>query len=87
MPCCVKGYHVYKDICAAVIGEELVCDRELNNARDRYTVSVMKNGIIIGHICSLFLRRGGCICCRVTEARRYSADQGVGGLKYHVACC
>ena len=31
MPCCVRGYHGYKDIWEAVIGEELACDRELDN--------------------------------------------------------
>lgn len=88
MPCCVRGYHVYKDIWEAVIGEELVCDREPNNPRDRYAVAVIKHGIIIGllprkmsKICSLFLRRGGCICCRVTGARRHSADLPQGGLE------
>ena len=27
MTCCVRGYHVYKDIWAATIGEVLVCSR------------------------------------------------------------
>ena len=31
--CCVRGYHVYKDIWAAAIGEELVCIREPTNSR------------------------------------------------------
>ena len=26
--CCVRGYHVYKDIWAVAIGEELVCNME-----------------------------------------------------------
>ena len=36
MACCVRGYHVYKDISAAAIGEVLMCSREPTNAADRY---------------------------------------------------
>ena len=32
MACCVRGYHVYKDMWAAAIGEVLVCSREPTNA-------------------------------------------------------
>ena len=70
----------------AVTGE-LQCERELANERDRYVVSVRKDGTIIGHLsqavswaCSLFLRRGNSITCRVTEHRRYSADLLQGGF-------
>ena len=31
MACCVRGYHVYKDMWAAAIGEVLVCNREPTN--------------------------------------------------------
>ena len=34
MVCCVIGYHVYKDIWAAAIGEVLVCSRELTNVTE-----------------------------------------------------
>ena len=37
---CVRCYHVYKDIWAAVIVEELVCGREPTNMADRYAVAV-----------------------------------------------
>ena len=30
--CCVRGYHIYKDMWAAAIGEVLVCSREPTNA-------------------------------------------------------
>ena len=29
--CCIRGYHVYKDIWAAAVGEVLVCEREHHN--------------------------------------------------------
>ena len=32
--CCIRGYHVYKDIWAAAIGEVLVCSREPINAHE-----------------------------------------------------
>ena len=32
MACCVRGYHVYKDMWAVAIGEVLACSREPTNA-------------------------------------------------------
>ena len=88
IPCCVQGYHVYKEIWTAVIGETLSCTREPDNANDRYAVAVLKDGMIIGHlprkiskVCSLFLRRGGSITCSVTGRKRYSTDLTQGGLE------
>ena len=59
--CCIQGYHVYKEILEAAVGEVLMCTREPYNALDRYTVSVNKAGTVIGHLprkltrlCSLF---------------------------------
>ena len=85
---CVRGYHVYRTIWDAAIGEDLVCEREPTNEHDRYAVAVKKDGIIIGHLprdiskpCSLFLRRGSNITCYVTGHRRYSADLPQGGLE------
>ena len=84
----VRGYHIYKDVWDAVIGEELQCERKRDNERDRYAVAVKKDGKIIGHLprkisrpCSLFLRRGNEITCRVTGHRRYSIDLPQGGLE------
>ena len=36
LACCVRGYHVYKAIWAAAVGEVLVCTREATNSADRY---------------------------------------------------
>ena len=86
--CWVQGYHVYQDIWSAVLGEVLSCEREPANNRDRYAVTVKKAELVIGHlpqkvsrVCSLFLRRGGIIRCRVTGRRRYSSDLPQGGLE------
>ena len=84
----VRGYHVYKEVWAAAVGEELICEREPDNASDRYAVAVKREGTIVGHlpremtrVCSLFLRRGGSITCTVTGHRRYSSDLAQGGLE------
>ena len=76
----IKGYHVYRAIWSAALGEILQRERELDNVHDRYAVCVMWHGTIIGHIpqrisrvCSLFLRRGGKISCKATGFRRYSS--------------
>ena len=41
---CVRGYHVYKDIREAAIREELPCEQETRNTKDRYAVAVEKDG-------------------------------------------
>ena len=60
----VRGYYAYKDIWAAVYGEELPCEREAGNRVDAFAVAVMKDGTDVGHIpkksssvCSLYLRQ------------------------------
>ena len=61
---------------------------EVENYRDPFAVAVVRSGVIIGHVsrkissvCSMFLRRGGTISCRVTGGRRYSEDLPQGGLE------
>ena len=44
--CCVRGYHVYKEIWEAATGEILICEREFHNGRDRYAVAVKKASCI-----------------------------------------
>ena len=84
----VRGYHAYKDVWDATIGEQLPCQSEHGNAQDAFAVAVLKDGAIVGHVprkisaaCSMFLRRGGSISCQVTESKRYSADLPQGGLE------
>ena len=47
---CVNGYHVYKDIWNAALGEELQCQRERGNSSDLYAVAVLKDRTIVGHL-------------------------------------
>ena len=67
---CVRGYHVYKDVWAAVGCEESVYRRERENSHNVYAVSVMTNSVVVCHlprkislITSLFLMKGGTILC------------------------
>ena len=69
--CCIRSYHVCKEIWWAAMGEELECDREPENSCYRYAVAW--RGVVIGHlprklsrVCLLFLRRGGVISCMGT---------------------
>ena len=70
----LQGYHEYQMIWNnPIVGEELVCNRELGNIHDPYAVAAKKKTICVelkavGHIprrisviCSLFIRRGGAI--------------------------
>ena len=86
----VRGYHKYKDVWNAMIGERLHCEREAGNVHDLYNiiVAVVKSGVVVGHVprkmssvCSLFLRHGGVIHCTVTGTRCYSQDLVQGGLQ------
>ena len=61
----MRGYHVYKDIWATVVGEELPCQREDGNRANPFAVAVVRGEAIVGHVpkkissvCSLYLRRG-----------------------------
>ncbi len=44
----VRGYHAYKDIWTAVVGEELPCQHERVNPRDPFAVAVLKDEAIVG---------------------------------------
>ena len=87
-PAMVRGYHIYNAIWEAYVGEELACLRETDNEHDRYTVSVVKSATVVGHLprkistpCSLLIRQGGSIHCRITGHRRYSSDLPQGGME------
>ena len=63
------------------MGERLQCVREEDNAKDRYTLAVTRDGVKVGYLpqrismlCSLYITIGGVICCSVTGHCRYSRD-------------
>ena len=76
MEAMVSGYH---SIWVALIGEGLHFHRELGNFHDPFSVALMKNDVIVGHIpkkissvCSIFLLCEGSIYLRVIGSRCYS---------------
>ena len=89
----IRGYHKYKKVWDdPVDGEELECKREIGNSHDMHAVAVRRvidgEEKTVGHvprrlsaICSLFIRPGGAINCRVNGHRHYSADLPQGGLE------
>ena len=83
-----------RDNWTPVVGEQLLCEREEGNPRDRYALAIKKSGNIVGHVphsistvCSLFIRRGGAILCVVTGRRRYSKDLLQGGMEIPCKYC
>ena len=74
----VTGHHVYKTVWTPFIGEILGTEQEqATNVHDRYAVSVMKKGKIVGHMPRTiskvswhFLQHGGVINCKITGKRR-----------------
>ena len=46
----IRGYHIYQAIWQAALGKTLDCIRETHNCKDRYAVSVIKDGQVIGHL-------------------------------------
>ena len=80
----IRGYHVYKEVWSAVVGETLACHRETRNLIDPYAVAVMRSGEVVGYVphsistfCSLFIELGGNIMCEATGNRQYSDDLGL----------
>ena len=85
----VRGYHVYKDIWDATIGDILVCRKEASNVHDPYCVAVVdQRQVTVGHVpreisavCSLFLDHQRTISCEIIGRRKYSSDLPQGGLE------
>ena len=46
----VHGYHVYKQIWNATMGEKLMCVIDPSNSLDNYAIAVEKDRTIIGHL-------------------------------------
>ena len=84
----VRGYHIYKTIWGATIGEILQCTTEPGNSSDSHAVAVTKDHTVVGHIprkfsavCALFITNGGSITCIPTATRKFSDDLPQGGLE------
>ena len=83
----IRGHHIYKKGWTPSVGEVLLLVKEEGNEHDRFAVSVMKDGFIIGHapmelskLFTHFLNHKGEIIARITGHRRLG-----NGLE--VPCC
>ena len=84
----MRGYHVYKDVWKAPIGEVLVCRKEEGNVHDPYCVAVInRHEVTVRHVpreisavCSLFLDHQGTISSEIISRRKHSEDLPQGGL-------
>ena len=45
----VLGYHHYKAIWDAQVGEQLQCRRETGNPHDIYVIAILKSGVRVRH--------------------------------------
>ena len=68
---------MYQDRWLPMREETLACQREGGNVYDPFAVKVVKSGVVVGHVprrisstCSLFLRHGGAIACKVTGPKK-----------------
>ncbi|KAK2559202.1 hypothetical protein P5673_018338 [Acropora cervicornis] len=68
----VQGYHAYFKDATVVIGEVLMCERELDNAYDKYAVAVNNDqGKVVKHV-PIQLSKAECI------GARYNRGEGKG---------
>ena len=58
----VKGYHVYKDYWEAATGEILQCRKERTNIHDPFTVAIIKDDSVVGHVPRKFPQYAHCFC-------------------------
>ena len=73
----ICGHHICKQIWWPLAGEILTMELEDSNNHDKFTVSLLKAAIVIGHVPREFslvfwhsLRYGGTITCEVTGWRK-----------------
>ena len=85
---CIQGYHEYKSIWDASVGEVLHCISELYNPYDDQAVLVARRKVTVGHMPRyvsrgflLLLQLGGSITATVNSTRRYSRDLSQEGLE------
>ena len=62
----MRGYHEYKSIWDASLGEILHCSHEVDNPNDDHAVAVIRRGVTVDRVpryvsrsFALFLQRGG----------------------------
>ena len=48
----IHGHHIYKQIWWPLVGEILTLEREEGNNHEKFTVSLLKDATIVGHVSS-----------------------------------
>lgn len=84
----IRGYHHYKTVWTATIGQTLQVQREHGNTHDVFAVCIKNDSnITVGHvpiklsrIFWSYLERGGCVQVVVTGPRMFATDLVQGGL-------
>ena len=73
----IRGHHIYKALWTPLLGEHLGVFPEEGNGHDLHAVSVMKEGVIVGHVPKehsrtfhFFISHGGTVSYEVTGHRR-----------------
>ena len=73
----VRGHHVYKSVRTPLLGERLSVRPKTGNNHDRYAISVVEHGGIVGNLpCEIlrtvwhFILHGGHVTCEVTGKRK-----------------
>ena len=73
----VRGHHAYKSVRTPLLGECLSVHSETGNNHDKYAVSVVKHGGIVGNVphellqtVRHFILHGGHVTCEVTGTRK-----------------
>ena len=57
---CVRGYHIYRELWEAAIGEDLACQRERGNATDAYAARTTPRAFS-QYLLHLFVRFRDCL--------------------------
>ena len=93
----VRGHHIYKAIWSPELEERLDVSKDHGNPYDRFAVSVIREGQIVGHtpreisrILWSFISKGGSVVCEVTGHRRHGhglEDPAPIILRLIKSCC
>lgn len=84
----IRGHHFYKTMWTPIVGEALQVCREPSNTHDAHAVSILKDGVMCGHVpreysrvFSSFLVNGGDISCEVVGHRKYGKGLACTSLR------
>lgn len=81
----IRGYHAYKDVWSATIGEILLVKREQGNVKDPNAIAICQEDRVVGHVprnlaCRFFhfLSRDTCKAFIEVKGNRVNRGSGYG---------